>query len=190
MIKIPYLDLVSWVINKYSDYEKHKYYENFPTDPATVFLKNTLDEITIVDQYYSKEYCEWVLYVQSDTTKKTEEILRKVPELIEYGRSNYNEFSEIVIYCQIDFLTDHFASCLPYVYMFIIENTDEINYDITLCIAPNTIERQSMVQGIFENGSFPKISTIESDMELNATILSNFPDLEKYKIGNNKYTYK
>lgn len=190
LIKIPYLDLVSWMINKYSDYEKHKYYESFPTDPATVFLKNTLDEITIVDQYYSKEYCEWVLYVQSDTTKKTEEILRKVPELIEYGRNNYKDFSQIIIYCQLDYLTDHFACRLPYEFMFLIHNVNGNNYDINLTIDASTIDRQNIIQEIFENGKFPQITTVDSNTELNITILSNFPNLEKYRFGNDKFLDK
>jgi len=185
---------ISAALSKYDEYYKKKYYKDFPNNKTTLYLQDTLDGITVIDHIYSEEYGTWFLYVQSDTSEKTEEILEKAPELIAYGRNNFKGFSKIDIYCQIDFLTDHFASCLPYVYMFIIENTDEINYDITLCIAPNTIERENMVQRIFENGSFPKISAIESDMELSSEILESFPDLEKYLIdspaGTGKYIYR
>lgn len=171
--------LLSWAWNKYDDYCEQKYREEYPNDPATIYLQDTLSGINVVDQIYYESTGDWNLYVQADTREKAELILEKIPELIDYGRSNYKNYDSMCIYCQLDHLYDHFVSCIPSEYEYRVTQNE-----ISLHVEPHDLAKEKTVCEIFESGKFPGITTIYSDIELSDKALDNFPNLKKFGLYN------
>lgn len=171
-------DLLSWVWHKYNDYCKKKYWEEFPDNEATIYLQNTLTGITIVDQIYYDSDGSWDLYVQADTSEKAELILEKIPELTDYGKSNFKNYDNMDINCQFDHLCDHFVNCVPFEYRYEVTQND-----IALSIESSDLDNRRTVCEIFENGKFPGITLIYSNIELSDKVLDNFPDLKKFELS-------
>lgn len=166
-----------WLVGVYDDYSKEKYYKEYPENEATIYLQNTLTDITLVDQIYYESERNWEIYIQADTSEKAEFVLERIPELTAYGKNNFENYDSMDIYCQLDDLCDHFVSCIPYEYKYEVTQND-----ITLKIEPQSLANEKTVCEIFESGKFPGITTIYSEIELSDKILDNFPDRKKYEL--------
>lgn len=128
------------------------------------------------------------LYIQADTSEKAELIIEKFPEMMEYGNLNLKNFSALTVNCQIDRLSDHFASCPPYVYKFEAGKGGE--NEIKLFIDTTYISDQEKICEILGNGRFNSVTLLDSDFELNIDIPYSFPNLKTYVVDHQElWTY-
>lgn len=176
------------VVDVYDDFYKWRYRMDFPNNKETLYLQDTLSDMTLIDQTYDKTIGAWHLYIQADTSEKAELIIEKFPEMMDYGNLNLKNFSALTVNCQIDRLSDHFASCPPYVYKFEAEKDGE--NEIKLFIDTTYISDQEKICEILGNGRFNSVTLLDSDFELNIDIPYSFPNLKKYVVDHQElWTY-
>ena len=166
----------SRLVRLYRDNYKEKYRMEFPNNEQTIYLRDVLNGVGLSDQIYYEQNGDWVLYVRPDTSEKAELILDKLPDIINYANSEFDDFQMLIIYCQLDMPSDHFSDSYPCSYSFVTDNNYENGVEMSIDAGcPNEIYE------ILQNGEFKGVTEFYSEIELSNDILDNFPDLKLYK---------
>lgn len=155
---------------------KENYRKEFPNNEQTIYLRDVLNGVGLSDQIYYEQNGDWVLYVQPDTSEKAELILDKLPEMIAYANSEFDNFKMLIIYCQLDMPSDHFSDSYPCSYSFTADNDYENGVEMSIDAGcPNDIYE------ILRNGEFKGVTELYSEIDLDEDILGSFPDLKEYR---------
>lgn len=164
------------MVRLHRDNYKENYRKEFPNNEQTIYLRDVLDGAELSDQIYYEQNGSWVLYVQPDTSEKAELILDKLPEMIDYANSEFDNFQMLIIYCQLDMPSDHFSNSYPCSYSFAAGNDYENGVEMGIDAGcPNDIYE------ILRNGEFKGVTGLYSEIDLDEDILGNFPDLKEYR---------